>query len=102
MDSLDDALGKLLSDPGAMAQVMSLAQSLGAALPRETEEAPPPAKSAAPLPAADRTGDRQTELFRALGSFLPDRRREKLMKALQIARLSRLAQSALAQSDREE
>lgn len=101
MDSLDDALGKLLSDPGAMAQVMSLAQSLGAALPKETEEAPPPAESAAPLP-ADRTGDRQTELFRALGSFLPDRRREKLMKALQIARLSRLAQSALAQSDREE
>ena len=51
---------------------------------------------------AQARGDRQTELFRALGSFLPDRRREKLMKALQIARLSRLAQSALAQSDREE
>ena len=101
MDSLDDALGKLLSDPGAMARVMSLAQSLGAALPQEDGGAALPPQSAAPLPAV-RTGDRQTELFRALGSFLPDKRREKLMKALQIAQLSRLARSALAQSDREE
>lgn len=101
MDSLDDALGKLLSDPGAMAQVMSLAQSLGATLPQEGEENAISPQPAAPLPAA-LPGDRHTELFRALGSFLPDKRREKLMKALKIAQLSRLAQSALAQSDREE
>ncbi len=100
MDSLDDALGKLLSDPGAMAQVMSLAQSLGAALPQEPEEQAPAAQSSLPLRAQD--GDRQTALLRALGDFLPAQRREKLMKALKIARLSRLAQSALAQSDREE
>ena len=99
MDPLDEALGKLLNDPGAMAQVMGLAQSLGASLPQKTDENT--LSSAAPLPPA-RTGDRQTELFRALGAFLSEKRREKLMKALKIAQLSHLAQSALAQSDREE
>ena len=101
MDALDDALGKLLSDPGAMAQVTRLAQSLGAALPNGTEENALAPQSAAALPAV-RTGDRQAELFRAVGAYLPEKRREKLMKALKIAQLSHLARSALAQSDPEE
>ena len=101
MDSFDDALGKLLSDPGAMAQVMSLAQSLGTALPQAAEDSTPAPQPAAPPPPVQ-AGDRQSELFRAIGAYLPERRREKLMKALQLARLSRLAQTALAQSDREE
>lgn len=99
MDQLDEALGKLLNDPDAMAQVMSLAQSLGAALPQGTDEST--VSPASPLLPAQ-TGDRQTELFRALGPYLSDKRREKLMKALKIAQLSHLARSALAQSDREE
>ena len=96
MEPLDEALGKLLSDPGAMAQVMSLAQSIGAALPQAPEEGPPqPAELTAPP-------DRQTALLRALGSYLPPKRREKLERAMQVAQLSRLARTALAQSDREE
>ena len=93
MEPLDEALGKLLSDPGAMAQVMSLAQSIGAALPQAAEEGPP--QQAEPP-------DRQTALLRALGSYLPPKRREKLERAMQVAQLSRLARTALAQSDREE
>ena len=93
MEPLDEALGKLLSDPGAMAQVMSLAQSIGAALPQAAEEDPPQ---------PEETPDRQTALLRALGSFLPPKRREKLERAMQVAQLSRLARTALAQSDREE
>ena len=95
MEALDEALGKLLSDPGAMAQVMSLAQSIGAGLPQTPEEAPPQAELTVPP-------DRQTALLRALGAYLPPKRREKLERALQVAQLSRLARTALAQSDREE
>ena len=94
MEPLDEALGKLLSDPGAMAQVMSLAQSIGAALPQTPEEGPS-------LP-AESPPDRQAALLRALGSYLPPKRREKLERAMQVAQLSRLARTALAQSDREE
>ena len=101
MDPLEDALGKLLNDPGAMAQVMSLAQSLGAALPqeKETEPAPPkPDRALAPPP----NNSRQIALLRALEAYLPPKRQEKLTKALQIARLSSLASAALGRSDREE
>ena len=99
MDSFDEALGKLLNDPGAMAQVMSLAQSIGAGLPQNHAG---PDEEALRLPAIAPQNDRQTELFRALEPYLSEKRREKLRKAVQIARLSRLAQSALVQSDREE
>ncbi|MBR4132628.1 MAG: hypothetical protein IKT99_06580 [Oscillospiraceae bacterium] len=94
MDPLDEALGKLLSDPGAMAQVMSLAKTLGAEPPQE------PVMADVPAPAV--RDDRQTALFRALASYLPEKRRKKLERAMQIARLSRLAQSALVQPDPEE
>ena len=95
MDPLDEALGKLLSDTGAMAQVMSLAKTLGAEPPQEPVKADVP-----PAPAV--RDDRQTALFRALASYLPEKRRKKLERAMQIARLSRLAQSALVQPDPEE
>lgn len=101
MDSLDEALGKLLNDPGAMAQVMNLAQSLGAGLPQETKpvEAQPDPGNLLRTMQGD---DRQTALFRALGSYLPPKRREKLERAMRIAKLSSLARTALAQTDREE
>lgn len=106
MENLDEALGKLLSDPNAMAQVMSLAQSLGAMIP---QEAPAQAQEAAfpiqglekLLQSAGGTG-RHTALFQALGPYLSPKRQKKLERAIQIGRLSGLASLALQQTDREE
>lgn len=106
MENLDEALGKLLSDPNAMSQVMSLAQSLGAMVPPEPEvqkpEAPLPLQGLEKLTSLSGSNDRHTALFRALGPFLSPKRREKLERAMQLARLSGLASLALQQSDREE
>jgi len=106
MENLDEALGKLLSDPNAMAQVMNLAQSLGAMVPQEGGAQKP--EETPPLPGLDMLkslpggNERHTALFRALGPFLSPKRREKLERAIQIGRLSGLASLALQLSDREE
>lgn len=107
MENLDEALGKLLSDPNAMAQVMNLAQSLGAMVPQEggaqkQEEVPPPLPGLDMLKALPGGNERHAALFRALGPFLSPKRREKLERAIQIGRLSGLASLALQLTDREE
>lgn len=107
MENLDEALGKLLSDPNAMAQVMNLAQSLGAMVPQENgtqkpEEALPPPPGLELLKTLPGGNERHTALFRALGPFLSPKRREKLERAIQIGKLSGLASLALQLTDREE
>ncbi|MBE6931942.1 MAG: hypothetical protein E7464_00980 [Ruminococcaceae bacterium] len=106
MENLDEALGKLLSDPNAMAQVMSLAQSLGAMMPQETpsqtQETAFPIQGLEKLMQSAGGNGRHTALFQALGPFLSPKRRKKLERALQIGRLSGLASLALQQTDREE
>lgn len=82
MENLDEALGKLLNDPGAMAQVMSLAKSLGA--PQQEESTPKVSVDA-----------RHTVLFRAILPYLSPSRCEKLEKAMQLANLLRLAGIAM-------
>lgn len=106
MENLDEALGKLLSDPNAMAQVMSLAQSLGAMMPQES--APQTQESAFPMQGLEKLmqsaggNGRHAALFQALGPFLSPKRQKKLERAVQIGRLSGLASLALQQTDREE
>ena len=97
MEQLDETLGRLLSDPGAMEQIMSLAKSLGSAdaaqpTPAETEQ-PDLSKMRSMI----RTDDRQTTLLRALGAYLAPERREKLERAVQLARLSGLMKTAMQQ-----
>lgn len=78
MDNLDEALGKLLSDPNAMAQIASLAQSIGSTPPEE-----------------EHVGEaRHVALLRALMPFLSPGRRQKLERAMQLAKLSSLAGQA--------
>ncbi len=99
MDNLDEALGKLLNDPNAMAQVMSLAKSLGA----PTQEPSAPAQDSKELGnLLSKAGEgRHTALFRALEPYLSPQRRQKLEKAMQLARLSSLAGYAMQSPDRE-
>ena len=82
MDNMDEALGKLLSDPNTMAQIASLAKSIGGS--------PPPEQ----MPDSPAEG-RHIALFQALKPFLSPSRRLKLEKAMQLAKLSTFAGSAM-------
>lgn len=114
MDTMEQAIGKILSDPGAMSQILSLAQSLGlgsgtvpeasAAAPQEAPQASPPAELDGlmqMLRTASASGampHKHAALFQALRPYLSAHRQQKLDQAMQIARLSQLAGLALRQS----
>lgn len=119
MSEWEDRLGAILGDPGAMAQIMSLAQSLGAPSQAETPPPPPetpPTAKAAPADLSAFLGeldpqllqeglrlfsqfsasdDERTALLAALKPFLKEDRAAKMDRAIQIARLSRVIRAAL-------
>lgn len=125
MEDFEEKLNSILSSPETMGQIMALANSLSgapageekenASSPEEREKAPPPAAGENPLellkglePAMlgritalyreyARGGDEKTALLQAMRPFLREERREKLEKAVQIARLSRVIRAALEQ-----
>jgi len=107
MSEFEDKLGAILGNPDAMAQIMSLAQTLS---PSDTPAAPAPE----PAPSQDITSllggldpallqsgmqlfsqipgrdDEKTALLLALKPFLKPERYAKVDRAVQIARLSRV------------
>ena len=103
-EGLEEKLQQLLNDPDSMAQIMSLAQSFGAAQQTAQEQpqpAVPPIDDGAMcaiigmMQQLQRTDSRQEALLSALKPYLAPARREKIDRAAQIARISRLASSAL-------
>ena len=109
---LDQALGAILQDPAQMQKIFALAQSLGLSSPPQPPPSePPPALPQPPPPAPERSAAadtlaellqkagkldrRQENLLNALKPFLKPGRREKIDRAMQAARLSRLAGAAL-------
>ena len=108
-DGLEDKLQQILNDPQSMAQILSLAQSLGMSpeseQKQETSSAPPPpppddgfVKAIIGLMQQARKSDsKQEALLCALKPFLAPDRRGKIDRALQIARISHLAGAALGQ-----
>ena len=107
-DGLEDKLQQILNDPQSMAQILSLAQSLGMSPePEQSQEAP----SAPPPPPDDgfvkaifslmqqarKSDSKQEALLCALKPYLAPDRRDKIDRALQIARISHLAGAALGQ-----
>ena len=101
-EGLEEKLQQLLNDPDSMAQIMSLAQSFGAAQPQEQPQtAVPPIDDGAMraiigvMQQLQHTDSRQDALLSALKPYLAPARREKIDRAAQIARISRLASSAL-------
>lgn len=110
-DTLEERLGAILSDPDSMAQLVSMAQSMGLQSLLPQEKAAPaadvPAPPSAPidpemlaplmqlLQAAQSSDPKQEALVRALKPYLSPERRDKLDRAAVLARFGRLAFAAL-------
>ena len=114
MEGFEEKLSQLLGDPGAMQQILSLAQSLGGGTPPPPsgEQTPPPPPQPGPpgMPGIEgeallrmltelsrntKDDPKQLALFKALKPFLRPERAAKLDRAVQAARLSRMASVAL-------
>ncbi len=109
-DGIEDKLNNILSNPEAMAQIMSLAQSFGGGQSQPEQSPPPSSPPPLALPNMDesfvrgimqmmqqsqKTDSRQEALLCALKPYLQPERREKIDRAIRIARLSQLASFAL-------
>lgn len=115
MDDLEQRIQSVLSDPEQMQQVLNMARAFGVSIPESGEpeareqESPPPAQDIPPQPGVDAFSEpvsqllqqagklekRQENLLNALKPFLKPNRREKIDRAMQVARLSHLAGYAL-------
>lgn len=109
MSELEEQLNSILNDPGQMAKIAGLAQSLmgGGEVP-QTGPAPGRVKDTLPSPGLDpallgklgkamgamNQGDDKQALLRSLAPYLSQRRREKLERAMKLARLIHLAEFA--------
>lgn len=112
MSELEDMMNKVLSSPEDMSRIMQLAQSLTSASSAEHDEPPaqPAQGTAAPDPEmaavlgklmrslqADCGGNDKTVLLTALKPYLREERRNKIDKALRIAKIARIASSAFGE-----
>lgn len=111
-ENLEEKLSQVLNDPNSMAQLMSFAQSLGMGPPdAPPPPGPPPGPSPGPPPGddafvrgilqlvrqANQKDGPQEALLAVLKPYLRPDRREKLDRAMRIARISQIAGGALKQ-----
>ncbi len=121
MAEFDEKLNSLLSDPGAMSQIMQLAQSLSGGAeqsvpPQGQPPSPPPAPKSPDLlsaliggadpalltrllPLIQELGNQDSnarQLLYALRPYLRPERQEKVERAIQLARLFHLGKKFLA------
>ncbi len=107
MDELEDRLNAVLNNPQMMAQIMSMAQSLGGSSQAqegchsEEPQEPPPKTGGIPLGkltelAGKSTIDRdQKALLKALSPYLRKDRISKLERAMRAAKMAQLATALL-------
>lgn len=110
MADLEEKLGAILGNPQMMQQIMAMAQTMNQA--QSTKPEPPAQESSPPaVPAVDTVllgklagfagqggiDQDQRMLLKALGPYLSALRIQKLEKAMQAAKLARLASSFLSQ-----
>ena len=89
MDDLEQKIEAVLHDPAQMEKIMEMAQSLGLSANTAQDHEVQTAQSA---------GEKETALLRALSPFLKPHHRKKIEKAVQLAKLSKLAKLAAEQT----
>lgn len=104
MAEMEDKISAVLNNPQLMQQIMTMAQSLGQPSPQPEPAAPTPSNSL-PDPAllqklsglATSTGvdPEQKALLSALGPYLSRERVRRLEKAMQAAKMAKLASTFL-------
>ncbi len=101
MGELEDKLNSILSDPGQMEKIAGLAHSLmGGADETPRAQEPVPGLDAGLLQKLGRAmnggGERGREqaLLQAMRPYLSEKRRGKMDRALQLARIARIARMA--------
>ncbi|MDO4990430.1 MAG: hypothetical protein Q4E45_07995 [Eubacteriales bacterium] len=101
MGELEVRLNSILSDPGQMEKIAGLARSLMGGEAAAPEPSAPDAgllKKLGGLMAQNtQTPSREQALLAAMRPWLSERRREKMDRALQLARMARLAQLAMGE-----
>ena len=101
MGELEDRLNSILSDPGQMEKIAGLARSLmggdGAAPEPSAPDAGLLKKLGGLMAQNTQTPSREQALLAAMRPWLSERRREKMDRALQLARMARLAQLAMGE-----
>lgn len=101
MNELEEQINRVLSDPGQMERLAGLARSL-----MGSEKAAPSAAPDAPMPDAallkrlsglmqNGGNGRETALLEAMRPWLSEKRRGKMDRAMQLARMARLARLAM-------
>ena len=106
MAEFDEKLNSILSNPELMSQIMAMAGSLGNQQNQTPAPSPPPKNNQLPFdPGAMRNmmellrgtqiDQRQQNLLRALGAYLPSDRVQRLQKAMQAAKIAHFATQAL-------
>ncbi len=109
MDGLEEKIGSILNNPQMMQQLMSMAQSLGAQSPPKQEAQTPQQSPQKPEPdlamlqqfsnlaKQSRIDPQQQALLKALSPYLNRERISKLEKAMQAAKMAKIASFALGQ-----
>ncbi len=105
-EGLEEKLNQILNDPDSMAQILSMAKSFGMQPEQPSEPTPPPLMDEGMMlrlmqmmQQMQHTDGKQEALLCALKPYLSPQRRDKLDRAMQLARISQLAGSALKNSD---
>ena len=101
MGELEDRLNSILSDPGQMEKIAGLARSL---MGGENPAPAPPAPDAGLLKKLGglmaqnaQAPGREQALLAAMRPWLSEKRREKMDRALQLARMARIARIAMGE-----
>lgn len=96
VDDIGQALQEVLADPQKMAELRTIAEGLGLNTePQEAAEIAEGSPVPQPQPQITSSEPRQEALLQALLSYLNPPRKSRLERALRVARLSKLAGTAL-------
>ena len=103
-EGMEEALNRILNDPDSMAQILSMARSFGMGQESETSSPPPPS-GGDPFPVdmgmlmqmmqlfqqMQQNDSKEQALLGALRAYLAPERQKKLDRAMELARLTKVA-----------